>query len=344
MSMVSKVPFQLSGRYAERNRWEVLNGPGDSRVTGSQIIQDEGLTDQWGDKVILVTGVSSGIGVDTVRVLASTGATIFGTARNLPKAKEALAEVLDTGRLKLLFMDQTDLSSIRACAEEFLKESSKLNILINNAAVMNTPEGLTKDGFELQFGTNHLSHFLLFYLLKDTLVETARSTPTFHSRVINVSSSGHRYSPINLDNVNFEGNYNGWLAYGASKTANIYMATQIERLYGSQGLHSYSLHPGAFMSPNLQKHSQDEMRAVMQDKRALAYLSSLEQACATTIYGSVSSELEGKGGLYLEGASIAALPTPSDGDALEYGYGSWAFDETKETELWKLSKSWVGVE
>ncbi|CAI7668367.1 unnamed protein product [Penicillium palitans] len=341
--MISRVPFQLSGRYAERNRWEVLNGPGDSRVTGSEIIQDEGLVDQWGDKVVLITGVSSGIGVETVRVLASTGATIFGTARNLDKAKEALGELLNTGHVKLLFMDQTDLSSVRACTEEFLKESSKLNVVINNAAVMNTPESRTKDGFELQFGTNHLSHFLLFYLLKDTLLETARSTPTFNSRVINVSSAGHRYSPIHLDNVNFEGNYNGWLAYGASKTANIYMATEIERLYGAQGLHGYSLHPGAFISPNLQKHSQKEMKAAMDNKRALVYLSSLEQGCATTIYASVSSELEGKGGLYLEGGSVAAHPAPADADGLEYGYGSWAFDEAKEKELWKLSKSWVGV-
>ncbi|CDM30347.1 hypothetical protein DTO013E5_9549 [Penicillium roqueforti] len=294
------------------------------------------------DKVVLVTGVSSGIGVETVRVLASTGATIFGTARNLDKAKEALNDVLDTGHLKLLFMDQTDLSSVRACAAEFRKESPKLNILINNAGVMNTPESRTKDGFELQFGTNHLSHFLLFYLLKDILLET--STPTFHSRVINVSSSGHCYSPIHLDNVNFEGNYNGWIAYGASKTANIYMATQIERLYGTQGLHGYSLHPGAFVSPNLQKYSQEEMKAAMQDKRALAYLTSIEQGCATTIYGSVSSELEGKGGLYLEGASIAVHPAPSGADGLEYGYSSWGFDESKERELWKFSKSWVGVE
>ncbi|KAJ5176082.1 uncharacterized protein N7482_001959 [Penicillium canariense] len=315
---VSRVPFQLSGRYAERNRWEVLNGPGDSRATGNQIIQDEGLVGQWDDKVVLITGVSSGIGVETVRVLAQTGATIFGTARNLEKA-EVLSDLLDTGRVKLLFMDQTDLSSVRACAENFLKESSRLNIIINNAAVMNTPE----------------SHNLL---------ETARSTPTFRSRVISVSSAGHRFSPVPLDNINFEGNYNGWLAYGSSKTANIYMTNQIERLYSAQGLHGYSVHPGAFVSPNLQKHSQEEMKAVMEDKRAQAYLSSLEQACATTIYGAVSSELEGKGGLYLEGSSIAVHPTPSDGDALEYGYGSWAFDEAKETELWKLSKSWVGVE
>ena len=134
--MISKNPFQLSGRYAERNRWEVLNGPGDSRVTGRQIIKDEHLLNAWGDNVVLITGVSSGIGVETLRTMVSTGATVYGTVRNLEKAREALgSSVLDTGRAHLLFMDQTDLSSVRACAAEFRKLSDKLNIMINNAAV-----------------------------------------------------------------------------------------------------------------------------------------------------------------------------------------------------------------
>ena len=207
---------------------------------------------------------------------------------------------------------------------------------------MNTPESRTKDGYELQFGTNHLSHFLLFYLLKDLLL--ASSTPHSHSRVVNVSSAAHRYGPVRLDNINFDGIYNGWLAYGSSKTANIYMTTQIERLYGSRGLHGYSVHPGGFRSPNLQKHSRAEMEAFMNDERTKKYLTSTEQACATSVYGAVSSELEGKGGLYLEGASVAEHPCPHDGDRVEYGYGSWAFDSAKEEELWKLSKSMVGVE
>ena len=134
MSMLSHIPFQLSGRYAERNRWEV-NGPGDSRVTGSQVVKDEHLVNEWADKVVLITGVSSGIGVETVRAIASTGATVYGTARNLEKAREALASVLDTGRVHLLLVDQTDLSSVRACAEEFRKQNDKLNVIINNAAV-----------------------------------------------------------------------------------------------------------------------------------------------------------------------------------------------------------------
>ncbi|OTB16590.1 hypothetical protein K445DRAFT_316862 [Daldinia sp. EC12] len=343
MALVSRVPFQLTGRYAERNRWEVLNGPGDSRPTGRQIIEDEGLVGALGDKVILITGVSSGMGPETVRALALTGATIFATARNLDKAREALGpSLLSTGRVRLLFMDQTDLASVRKCAAEFRQQSGgQLHVLINNAGVMKTPEGRTEDGFELQFGTNHLSHFLLFYLLKDLML--ASSTPEFHSRVVNVSSSGHRYGPVRFDNLNFEGEYDGWAAYGQSKTANIYMANQIERLYGAQGLHGYSLNPGSFVSPNLQKFCADEMEAAKGNERVMRYFVNLEQACATSVYAAVSKELEGKGGLYLEGASISG-PAPADGDAVEYGYGEWAFDREKEERLWEVSKKLVGVE
>lgn len=135
MSFVSRSPFQLTGRYADRNKWETISGPGDSRVTGRQIIQDEQLTDAWKDKVVIITGVSSGIGVETVRALTKTGATVYGTARNIDKAKEALGDLMDTGRVKLLYMDQTDLESVKACAAEFRKQSATLNIIINNAAV-----------------------------------------------------------------------------------------------------------------------------------------------------------------------------------------------------------------
>ncbi|KAL3464367.1 short-chain dehydrogenase [Aspergillus heterothallicus] len=323
MSLTSQTPFQLSGRYADRNRWEVLNGPGDSRVTAEEIIRDEGLINTWSERTVLVTGVSSGIGVETMRVLALTGATVYGTASNLEKAKDALGkELLESSRVRLLYMDQTDLSSVRCCAEEFRRRSQRLNVIINNAAVMNVPEGRTKDGFELQFGTNHLSHFALFWHLRDLLL--ASSTPAFHSRVVNVSSIAHRYSPVKFDSINFEGNYNGWLAYSSSKTANIYMATQIERLYGSRGLHGYSVHPGGF--------------------RAQRYLTSIPQASATSIYGAVSAELGGKGGLYLEGATVSVRACPEDGDAVEYGLGKWTFDREGEERLWELSKEWAKLE
>ncbi|KAL9586168.1 MAG: hypothetical protein Q9212_001089 [Teloschistes hypoglaucus] len=341
MSLTSREPFQLSGKYADRNRWEKLNGPGDSRVTGLEIVKDEGLVSKLSGKVFIVTGVSSGIGVETVRAIASTGATVYGTARDTEKAKQALGSLLDSGHVHILHMDQSDLSSVRAAADDFRSQSKTLNVIINNAAVMNTPESRTKDGFELQFGTNHLSHFLFFYLLKDLMLASA--TPQFHSRVVSVASAAHRYGPVRLDNINFDGIYNGWLAYGSSKTACIYMTTEINRLYGSKGLHGYSVHPGAFMSPNLQKTSQDEMKALLADPRMAKYLTSTEQACATSVYGGVSSEIEGKGGLYLEGASVAVHPCPPDGDGAEYGYADYAFDEEKEKALWELSKTMVGV-
>lgn len=139
MAGTSREPFQLEWRYADRNRFEKLNGPGDSRVTGQEIIKDENLVGALKDKVMLVTGVSSGMGVETVRALATTGATIYGCARNLQKAEEALGkELLDTGHISLLLMDQTDLQSVRRCAEEFRKKSSTLNVVINNAAVSAT--------------------------------------------------------------------------------------------------------------------------------------------------------------------------------------------------------------
>ena len=109
------------GRYAQRNRFEVLDGPGDMRVTGSQVVKDEGLISTWGDKTMLITGVSSGIGVETVRAVASIGATVYGTVRNLGNARKGLGSVLDSGRVHLLFIDQTDLSSVRTCVEEFRK-------------------------------------------------------------------------------------------------------------------------------------------------------------------------------------------------------------------------------
>ncbi|RYP43624.1 hypothetical protein DL768_009823 [Monosporascus sp. mg162] len=128
---------------------------------------------------------------------------------------------------------------------------------------------------------------------------------------------------------------------GQSKTANIYMATQIDRLYGSQGLHGYSLSPGSFVSPNLQKHCQDEMKAAKADARLAKYLASVEQGCATSVYGAVSRELEGKGGLYLEGACVAG-PVPPGSDQIEYGYGEWAFDREKEEKLWELIRDLAG--
>lgn len=154
MSMVSHEPFQLVGRYTDRNRWENLNGPGDWRVTGTQIIEEAALEGAWSDKAVLITGASAGIGIKTIEAITSTGATVFGTARNIDKASNALGHLLesDRDRIHLLHMDQVDLTTVRACADAVRgKSRGKLNIIINNATVMNTPYEKPRTGLNYSF-------------------------------------------------------------------------------------------------------------------------------------------------------------------------------------------------
>lgn len=139
-------------------------GPGDARPTAHQIIEDEQVQGKWSGKTVLVTGTSSGLGVETAKALLETGATLNLTARDLNKAKSALGSILDNPRVKLLELDLNSLASVRRCADAFLEDSHNLNIFIGNAGVMATPEGRTEDGHETQFGTNHLAHFLLIQL------------------------------------------------------------------------------------------------------------------------------------------------------------------------------------
>ena len=290
----------MSSRYAAVH--QNSKGPGDARPTALNIINDEGLHGKLTDKVFLVTGCSSGIGVETAKALNTTGAKLFLGVRDTTKGQAALSDILKPGHVELLKMDLSSLDSVRTAAEEFKSKSKTLNILINNAGVMATPEGKTVDGFETQFGTNHLSHFLLFQLLKPTLLSS--STPTFNSRVVCVSSSGHRGGGIQFDNYNFErGDYSPWAAYGQSKTANIYMANEIERRYGAKGLHGLSLMPGGIKT-GLQVHVEDQLAAAMEAAKDM--MKSPEQGAATTVYGALSKEWEGRGGRYLEDCQEAA--------------------------------------
>jgi NAD(P)-dependent dehydrogenase (short-subunit alcohol dehydrogenase family) len=166
-----------------------------------QIIKDENLDDKLAGKVVLITGCSSGIGIETARALFVTGATLFLTARDITKAKSALPDLITSDRVHLLKLDLDSLESVRACANDFLSRSKTLNIFIANAGVMACSEGRTKDGFEIQMGTNHLAHFLLFNFLKPTLLACA--TPEFNSRAIFLSSVAHRYEPGHHKSVHY---------------------------------------------------------------------------------------------------------------------------------------------
>jgi NAD(P)-dependent dehydrogenase (short-subunit alcohol dehydrogenase family) len=318
-------------------------GAGDARQTALQIIKDENVKGKLGGKVIVITGTSSGIGIETARALSATGATLFLTARDTTKAQKALSDILKPGRVTLVEMDNSSFESVRDAAHSILSQTKdQVNILIKNAGVMAVPDlQFTKDGHEMQFSTNHLAHFLLFQLLKHALLTS--SNPQVHSHVVNVSSSGHKMCGINdSDNYNFrKGGYNPWVAYSQSKLANIYMTSEIDRRYGSRGLHANSIMPGKINTP-LQKHMDSKMvEAAWQDEQQVRELKSPEQGAATTALAAIGKEWGYKGGRYLEDCA-EALRVEDGGAISGPGYVSHTYDPGKEARLWKTVWSWWG--
>lgn len=326
--------------------WESTRGPGDSRPTALQIVNDEDLSGKLGGKVIFITGCSSGIGIETARALKATGAKLFLTARNLEKGKQALAGILEAGSVELLHLDLESLESVRACVRELHGKTKTLNILINNAGVRNTPKGRTKDGFETQFGTNHVAHFLLFQLLKSMLL--ASSTPDFHSRVVAVSSTGHREFRLDFDDLNQEKRvYNPRVGYAQSKLANIYMANEIEKHYGSKGLHGWSVHPGGIQTGLQRKNMYFLSDMAMIFKLGLRatqkHMQSAEQGASTTVWAAISKDLEGKGGKYLERCRVS-LPVERPYNALDPGHELYVYDEEDAKRCWVETMKMVGLD
>jgi NAD(P)-dependent dehydrogenase (short-subunit alcohol dehydrogenase family) len=327
-------------------------GPGDARPTALEIIREHNRDGQLKGKVILITGCSSGLGIETARALATTGATLYLTARNLEKAKTAMSELLKgryASQIHLLKLDLGSLESVRGAAAEFKRQSSRLDILIENAGIRHVPAGKTPEGFELQWGTNHLGHFLLFQLLKPILLSS--SSPSFHSRVIAVSSQAHRQYPPDFSDLNWEhSSYDPVKAYSYSKLANVYMANEIERRYGSQGLHGWSLHPGGIRTglqpAGLHAGFVSDILMVIRNgpMRAKVNLMNAEQGAATTVWAAVGTDLEGKGGSYLERCAIADEIKPGwnvDYDVLDPGHARWAYNETYAKQVWDMSLEMV---
>src|SRR6266403_599285 len=193
-------------------------------------------------KRILVTGASAGLGVETARSLAAHGAQVVGAARDLNKAKAATEQVrknaaANGGSFELVELDLANVKSVRACADALLAKGQPFDVVIANAGVMATPFGHTADGFETQFGTNHLGHFVL--------VNRIASLIRHGGRLINLSSSGHRYANVDLDDPNFERTpYEPFVAYGRSKTANILFAVAFDERHRSRGIRAAAVHPG----------------------------------------------------------------------------------------------------
>ncbi|CAI6332026.1 unnamed protein product [Periconia digitata] len=309
------------------------NGPGDARPTALDILKDNDRIGTMKDKVFLLTGSSGGIGIETGRALAATGGKVYLGVRDLEKGKEALKEILEPGRVELLELDVGSMESVRTAAKTFLSQSDKLNVLVNNAGIMACPEAKTSDGFESQLAINYLGHFLLYKLLEQTLLSS--STPEFQSRVVNVTSAGHHMSPVILNNINLDGEYEAWKAYGNAKTAEIWMANEIESRYGSKGLHGYSLMPGG-IATGLQRFVDPEtLKQWGSSEPALKYGKSPAQGAATTMTAAFGKEWEGKGGVYLEDCQEAG-PIPENG-TLAVGIAPHAFDPEGQKKLWDLT-------
>ena len=217
-----------------------------SKAFGAETTTDDVLEGiDLAGKRVLVTGVSAGLGVETARTLAAHGAQVVGAARNLDKAHKATeavrAQAKNGGGLELVELDLASLTSVRACADALVADGKGFDAVIANAGVMATPQGKTADGFEMQFGTNHLGHFVL--------VNRIASLMKSGSRLVNLSSSGHRFSDVDLDDPNFERTpYTEFGAYGRSKTANVLFAVEFDRRHKARGIRATAVHPGGIQT------------------------------------------------------------------------------------------------
>ena len=313
--------------------------------TAGQVVEREGLTGKLTDTVILITGASAGIGVETARALYHTGAQLYLPVRDIAKGEKVKAEIeADSGegkgKIELLQLDLDSLDSVRQCAAAFLAKSKQLNVLICNAGVLESSSSRTKDGLDMQFGVNHIAHFLLFQLLKDALLSS--TTSSFMSRVVVVGSSAHRNSSIMFDDLNMDKQpFNPFAAYGQSKTANAYMALELDRRYGRLGLRSTVVNPGGIPT-NFSRNVDPKFIAVgLRSEEMMRSMKTIEQGAATTVWAAVSKEWEGKGGKYLEDVSIAK-PIQDPPQPLN-GYLPYLYDVDAAKRLWTESLRIVGV-
>jgi NAD(P)-dependent dehydrogenase (short-subunit alcohol dehydrogenase family) len=285
-------------------------------------------------KVAVVTGASSGLGVETARVLAAAGAAVLLTARDQEKLQavaQDLRKQLPEAVLHTQCMDLADLDSVRAAAGEILQRHPHIHLLINNAGVMACPLTRTAQGFEMQFGTNHMGHFLFTCLLAPALLAAAPG------RVINLSSGGHRFANFNFDDpAYYDRDYDKWQAYGESKTANILFTVALDRRLRERGVRAFAVHPGVIMT-NLSRHMQqadyESLMARTPPGEELVF-KSLEQGAATTVWAATAPELDGKGGIYLEDCQIARPAVPGSNSGVE----SYALDAAAAERLWSLSE------
>ena len=292
-------------------------------------------------QTVFITGANSGLGQETARAMAACGAHIIMAGRDSAKLEEAVAAIRaqhPDASIDTIICDLGNLASIRACGDEARKRFTAIDLLINNAGVMACPLMHTADGFEMQFGTNHLGHFAL----------TAELLPLIAAgnakRIVNLSSRGHHFAPVDLDDPNFtERPYDPWQSYGHSKTANILFTVGLEARFAAKGIHAYAVHPGGIHT-NLGRHMTEEMTAALIERvtksdNGFAW-KTIPQGAATSCWAATAPELEGTGGVYCEDCHVAAV----DNQSSEGGVRSYALDPAAAERLWTLSEQLTGAQ
>ena len=280
-------------------------------------------TDMSG-KICIVTGANSGIGTETALGLAKMGAHVVMACRDLDRSKPALERVqreAGADRAELMALDLSSLDSVRSFAEAFKAKHDQLHVLVNNAGVVPTKRETTRDGFEMQFGVNHLAHFLLTNLLLDTLKASAPA------RVVTVSSVMHVSGSINFDDLQSEQKYSAIPAYRQSKLANILFAFELARRLEGTGVTSNALHPGV-VNTGIGRHAPFFLQPVI--KLYGLFTLSPEQGAATSLYCATAPELEGVTGKYFDKCAESKCP-------------SKCRDAEVATKLWSVSEELTGL-
>lgn len=287
-------------------------------------------------KIAVVTGGYSGLGYETTKALAGAGAHVVVPARRPDVAKENLASI---DSVEVAELDLGDLESVKRFAEGFLASARPIDILINNAAIMACPETRVGPGWEAQFATNHLGHYAMTNQLWPALKQGG-------ARVVALSSTGHKLSPIRFNDLQFEGgSYDKWQAYGQAKTANSLFAIGLDARGKGIGVRAFAVHPGGIMTP-LQRHlPREEMIAMgWMDEEGNVHegFKTPEQGAATSTWAATSPKLEGLGGVYCEDCDIAVL---NDDPANRFvGVASYAVDPAAADRLWQVSAELTGVD
>jgi NAD(P)-dependent dehydrogenase (short-subunit alcohol dehydrogenase family) len=300
-----------------------------------------------GGKRVFVTGVSAGLGVETARILAAHGAQVVGAARDLDKARVATeqvrAQAAHGGSLELVQLDLASLASVRACANALLADGRTFDAAIANAGVMACPRSATQDGFETQFGTNHLGHFVLMNRIASLLKQG--------SRLVNLSSAGHRFADVDLEDPNFEHTpYEEFVAYGRSKTANILFSVEFDRRHRNAGVRATAVHPGAIktelsrhMTPEVTQNMIERINASNAGSSQPAFqYKTVPQGAATSVWAGFVAEADAVGGRYCEDCRVAEIVEGGGLLSIRGGVRSYALDPDRAKALWAKSEAMTG--